>query len=146
MATPPSQGKTLVLKLDPSTMKFGVVVQNFEGEANPAVMKLDMQTWTWIQTTRTDGAPVVPKKKKFTITFKTDNTFSATTDCNGVGGEYTAKEDSITFSKMMSTLMFCEDSQEAEFSQMLSDARAYLFTTRGELVLRLADGASMTFK
>jgi hypothetical protein len=31
MTTPPSVGKTVWLKLDPSTLEFGEVVQNFEG-------------------------------------------------------------------------------------------------------------------
>lgn len=37
MTTQPSQGKSLYLKLDPETMQFGIVVQNFEGEAAAAL-------------------------------------------------------------------------------------------------------------
>lgn len=33
MTTQPSIGKSLVLKLDPTTLQFGEVVQNFEGES-----------------------------------------------------------------------------------------------------------------
>lgn len=37
MTARPSQGKSLYLKLDPETMQFGIVVQNFEGEAAAAL-------------------------------------------------------------------------------------------------------------
>lgn len=33
MTTPPSVGKSIWLKLDPKTMRFGEVAQNFEGES-----------------------------------------------------------------------------------------------------------------
>lgn len=36
MTTQPSVGESLFLKLDPATLQFGEVVQNFEGEADPA--------------------------------------------------------------------------------------------------------------
>lgn len=35
MTTQPSEGKSLWLKLDPATMQFGIVIQNFEGESDP---------------------------------------------------------------------------------------------------------------
>ena len=37
-AVAPSIGKSLLLLLDPKTMQFGQVAQNFEGEANPATI------------------------------------------------------------------------------------------------------------
>lgn len=42
MTTSPSVGKSLLLKLDPVTMQFGIVVQNFEGEvASPKIPTAD---------------------------------------------------------------------------------------------------------
>jgi len=128
-------GKSVYLLLDPKTLQLGEVVQNFEGEANPSVMTLDQKKWVWV------------KNQKFTLTFKKPNTFSATTDCNGVGGEYTQKGNNITFTKMMSTLMYCEGSQESEFSKALSEIQSYHFTSKGELVFDLkSNTASMVFK
>jgi hypothetical protein len=43
-AIQPSVGKSLRLLLDADTLQFGEVVQDFEGEADPAVMKLDVKT------------------------------------------------------------------------------------------------------
>lgn len=125
-----------------------VIVKDFEGEADPARMTLSMQTWTWINTIYGDGKVVTPKvAKKFTITFKKDKTFSATTDCNGVGGEYKVVDNKITLTKMMSTLMYCEGSQEQEFSKMLDQTDGFMFTSKGEMVLLLKyDSGSVIFK
>ena len=125
-----------------------LVVKDFEGEADPDRMTLGMTKWNWIKTAYSDDKIVTPlKEKKFTLTFKNNNTFSATTDCNGVGGEYKTKDKNITFDKMMSTLMYCEGSQEAEFAKMLTETQSYMFTSKGELVLMLKyDSGSVIFR
>ena len=143
----PSVGKSIWLKLDTKTMQFGEVVQNFEGEAGPDKMTLDMKTWNWIHTTYNNDDTVTPKlENKFTMTFKNDKTFSATTDCNRVSGEYAVDVKKITFTKMMSTLMYCEGSQEQDFTKMLGETQGYTFTSKGELVLLLKnDSGSVVF-
>lgn len=144
----PSVGKSVWLKLDPKTMQFGTVVQNFEGEADPSKMTLGMKTWIWDNTIYSDGKLVTPlSNKKFTITFKSDKTFSATTDCNSVGGQYSLNGKEIVFSKMMSTLMYCENSQESDFTKMLEQTQSYMFTSKGQMVLLLKyDSGSVIFK
>lgn len=146
--TPPSVGKSIWLKLDPATLQFGEVAQNFEGEADPARMTLDMQTWKWIKTSYYNDTNVLPKKAEaFTITFKKDGSFSATTDCNSVGGTYTVKGNSITFGQMASTLMYCDGSQESVYTGMLTAVQSFLFTSKGELVFDLKlDTGTMTFR
>lgn len=147
-AVAPSVGKSIWLKLDTTTMKWGEVVQNFEGEADTAKMSLSMKNWQWVSTAYNDGKKVTPRtEKKFVLTFKSDKTFSATTDCNGVGGEYAVIGNKITFTKMISTMMYCEGSQEADFTKMISEAQSYFFTAKGELVLDLKfDTGSVIFK
>lgn len=147
-AVQPSVGKTVRLILDPKTMQFGEVAANFEGEADPQKMTLGMQTWNWVQTVYNNDTTVTPKvAKKFTLTLKSDKTFSATTDCNGVGGEYTVTGNRIKFTKMMSTLMYCEGSQEQDFTKMLGQVQSYMFSSRGELVFDLQyDSGSMIFR
>lgn len=147
-STPPSVGKSIWLLLDPQSMQFGEVAQNFEGEADPSKMSLGMKTWTWTSALYNDGTEIIPKNPKvFTLTFRADGTFSATTDCNGIGGKYSTNQSAISFSEMMSTLMYCEGSQEADFSKLLQAAQGYLFTSKGELVLDLKfDSGTATFK
>jgi heat shock protein HslJ len=148
-AAQPSVGKSMRLILDPNYMQFGEVAQNFEGEADPNVMKLDMHAWTWVSALYNDGREIKPKQAgQFTLAFGTDGRFSAATDCNSVAGSYTtASDDQITFSDMVSTRMFCEGSQESEFTALLENTASYHFTSRGELVLDLkADSGTVTFR
>jgi len=146
-AAAPSVGKSLWLKLDPATLQFGEVVQDFEGEADPSSMTLDMKTWVWIRAVEA-GNEVVPRQADaFTLTFE-GGMFAATTDCNRVMGGYTAKGRELTFAEAMAaTRMFCADSQEAAFTALLARTASYAFTSRGELVLQFADDTgSMTFR
>ncbi|MDD3263257.1 MAG: META domain-containing protein [Candidatus Absconditabacteria bacterium] len=147
-AISPSIGKSIWLKLDTQNMQFGEVAQNFEGEADPSKMTLDMKTWNWIKTIYNDDTTIIPKiSNRFTITFKKDGTFSARTDCNGIGGNYSINENKITFGQMMSTQMYCEGSQENDFRKSLTETSSYMFTSKGELVLLLKyDSGSVIFK
>lgn len=144
----PSVGKSMWLKLDPKTMQFGEVAQDFEGEADPNRMSLSMKTWVWVRAVYNDGKIVTPKKSQaFTITFDKDGKFFATTDCNGIGGNYTVKDNKVSFGDMMSTLMACEVSEEAVFTKLLSESQTYHFTSKGELILGLKfDSGSVIFR
>ena len=96
-----------------------------------------------------DGAIIVPNKKDaFSLSFTKDGQVSGTTDCNGFGGSYEVGADnSISFGPFMSTLMFCENSQEAVFSKNVSDSNKVFFTEEGDLVLLLPyDSGSVIFK
>jgi heat shock protein HslJ len=110
--------------------------------------RLESKSWTWIAVTYNDGTVISPKENlPFSITFKNDGTFTATTDCNSLGGKFTAAEGAIKFSEMYSTRMLCEGSQEEDFKKVLSRAAGYLFTERGELVLDIErDTGSAVFK
>ncbi len=177
----PSVGKSLRLLLDPVTMQFGEVQKNFEGEADPKIMTLEMKKWGWVNTEyqhtdmctcptgyvqegnactprcyyseprclapsilceSTNGSgEVTPKDpKQFSLTFEKGGRMSATTDCNNVGGTYSVSGNLLTFGQMNSTLMYCEDSQEAEFVNELMHVESYHFTNKGDLVLTLKDG------
>lgn len=143
----PSLGKSLWLKLDPATLQFGEVVQNFEGEADPKVMKLDMKKWNWVSVFTTADGQTFPKKDGvFSVTFKADGTFGATTDCNGLGGNYAVTGSKIMFSKMISTLMYCDGSQESVFQKIFENAVSFEFTSKGELVFVLKNGGKAVFR
>ncbi len=145
MSAPASLAKSVWVHYDKNTNEIGEWVKDFEGEANPDVMKLDMKKWIW-QTATIDGKEVKPKdSSKFTIEFKKDGTFGASTDCNGIGGNYSTKDKHITFSDMMGTLMYCDGSQEDVFKGILENAESYSFTSKGELIFKFGNG-SATFK
>lgn len=144
----PSVGKSIWLLLDEETMQFGEVAQNFEGEADVSRMTLGMKTWYWSKAVYSDGREIKPvQPDKFTLTFTTDNNFSATTDCNNLAGKYQVVGDTLMLENMMSTKMYCEGSQEAGFVQLLSEVESYRFTSKGELILNLkSDTGTVIFR
>ncbi len=121
----PSLAKSIWLRLDPETRQFGQVEQNFEGEADPSKMSLGMKTWIW----NTNNV--------FTLTFAQNGKFTATTDCNSMGGSYVVKDQSLTFSQIFSTKKFCEGSKEGDFAKLLENTETFRFMSNGELVLGL---------
>lgn len=151
MTATPSVGKSLHLKYSTATQQFGELVPEFEGEADPSVMKLDMKKWTWISAGfQKDSDDVLRPKQEgaFTLEFLEFGRFSATTDCNQMGGNYALGADkAITFSEIVSTKKYCEGSQESEFAQLLTNTSHYHFTSRGELILDLKfDSGTVTFR
>lgn len=146
--TAPSIGKSIWLLLDTRIMQFGEVAQNFEGEADPSRMTFGMNTWKWVSTTYNNDTQVKPRDpKRFTLVFKDNKTFSIGTDCNSGGGNYVVNGNKISFEKMMSTMMYCEGSQESDFMKMFGEVSSYHFTSRGELVFDLKyDSGVMLFR
>lgn len=148
MTAQPSMGKSVWLKLDVGSMQFGEVVQDFEGEADPKRMSLGMKKWNWISALYNDGKKVTPKTEGvFTLSFGKDGSLGVTTDCNAVGGRYTANGNKLVFSDMISTKKFCEGSQESEFLKLLENTDSFHFTSKGELILDLKfDSGTATFR
>ena len=107
-----------------------------------------MKTWTWVGAIYSDNKEIRPKQEgKFTLTFKSDGTFSATTDCNSMFGGYTASNGTIEFSDIAMTKMFCEGSQEMDYLRLLRDSSSYTFGQTGELIFSLKmNGGQVTFK
>jgi len=145
-ATLPSVGKSIYLKLDTKTLQWGMVANDFEGEADPSKMTLDMKKWEWINTQYSDDKEIKPTTpKRFILTFNKNKTFSATTDCNTINGEYTVDGNKISFNKTISTLMYCDNSQESIFTKILTETQGYLFTSKGELVLTMKFDSGSSF-
>lgn len=144
----PSVGKSLYVQYDPATLQLIQIAVDFEGEANPDMMSLTMQQWTWVQTTYNNDTKVVPQQADaFTLTFNNDSTVAITTDCNTMGGTYTVTGNNITFGPIASTKMFCEGSQEQDFAAMLPEMQSFFFTSKGELVFDLRfDTGSAIFR
>ena len=146
--TQPSEGKSLHLQYDSSNFRLIQVAVDFEGEADPSQMTLDMTTWRWIRTVYNDGTVVTPKKPEaFSLALRKDGTVLIRTDCNTMSGKYQVSGKNIVFKDMATTLMYCEGSQEQVFSSMLGDVQSFFFTSRGELVLELKfDSGSIIFR
>ena len=147
-AVPPSDPMEQLAIYDPETLQLAQVARDFEGEADPARMTLQMKTWYWVKTVYNDDTVHTPAKPDvFSLTFGDDGNVNVTTDCNNVRGNYVVDENRIQFGQMMSTRMYCEGSQEQLFSKMLDSISSYFFTNRGQLVLEIKfDSGSMIFR
>jgi heat shock protein HslJ len=144
-SVPPSEGKTLRLKLDPATMRFGIVA-NIAGEADPSRLSLAMKPWVWQSSELPGGVVVTPKQfGKFVLTFTPPEKVSISTDCNAMGGRYISSGKQLSFDQVVSTQMFCDGSQEGEFSKELSGVTGFQFTSKGELQLLIKDAGGMMF-
>lgn len=125
------------------------VAIDFEGEADPGRMTLQMQTWRWVKTVFNDDTLKQPAEPGFfTLTFAEDGRVSGTTDCNRFQGTVTIERNRIQFAEDMAmTRMFCADSQEQAFVRMLQNVRSFFFTSHGELIMELRyDSGSMFFR
>lgn len=123
------------------------VVRNVAGEADPSIMTLSMKTWYWENTQYNNDTLHKPKSPKvFSLKFEKNGTLLIGTDCNTMRGEYNITDNQIAFSKMLSTRMYCKDSQEQVFAKMLNNVSSYFFTSKGRLVLELKyDSGAMMF-
>ncbi len=99
------------------------------------------QTWVWKHNVIGGDAISSPNRpEKFSVTFGADGKISGTTDCNGFGGDYKMGSDGvISFGPFMSTQMYCEGSQEKDFTDSLSQATRMATDADGNLVLILGE-------
>ena len=125
------------------------VAIDFEGEADPNRMTLQMHTWTWIKTVFNNDTAKEPQQAgDFTLSLTEDGQVSGTTDCNSFHGTVTVEKHKIHFGENMAmTRKFCEGSQEMEFIGMLQNVSSFFFTSRGQLIMELKyDSGSMIFR
>jgi heat shock protein HslJ len=135
---PASIKKSLSLQLDPQTLRFAE-----KGPEGAPKMTLGMKKWQWISTIYAYGQEVKPAiVNKFTLTFQSDGKFSAGTDCNMVAGRYVIKAEFLTFTDLVATQMYCANSQERDFIQMLKQTQSYFFNPKGQLVFNLTNNTA----
>ena len=129
--------------------RLAEVAIDFEGEADPDRMSLQMHTWTWIRTVFNNDTVKRPNiAGAFTLTFGERGQVSGTTDCNSFHGKVIIEGHNIQFGENMAmTRMFCADSQESEFIGMLQNVNSFFFTSRGQLIMEIKyDSGSMFFR
>ncbi len=100
--------------------------------------------WLWVETIKEDKTIIPKKVGVFSIGFS-DNRITGTTDCNGFSGAYEKNENSITIGALATTKMFCEASQEMEFTQLFIGSLTVEQSGR-TLTLVHTDGTVSTFE
>lgn len=103
-------------------------------------------TWVWEKTGMSDGAITEPKNKgAFTLKFLENNVVEITTDCNSGSGSYSVEGTTLTIGEIMSTQMYCENSQESEFMRQLGMVQSYLIKDEKLHLLFKYDSGTMTY-
>ena len=104
-------------------------------------------TWEWVSTTTSVEEIAATDPTLYTIFFSPDGTAGLKADCNVGGAEYVAGDDgSMTITLGVSTLAFCDNSQDTIFRSGLEAATGYRFEG-DELVIDLSGGeSSMRFR
>ncbi|MCD8528272.1 MAG: META domain-containing protein [Candidatus Pacebacteria bacterium] len=115
--------------------------------SDAVTQKLTSAVWVWEKTQMNNDDLFEPLRAgAFTLTFTNDGNIYGTTDCNGFGGSYTLDGTKISTSEFFSTMMFCENSQERDFMDMVSVADQVFFDDADNLVLLLPyDSGSIIF-
>lgn len=102
-------------------------------------------SWMWTGILDENGQLTFsPRQPEAYMLQFTDSRMSSRTDCNTIGGSYSVSGDNITMGEIMSTLMYCEDSDEAVYTSGLSKVTSFK-EDNGELYLKLTDGFTFTF-
>ncbi len=99
---------------------------------------LDQGPWMWQKVTYNDGNSVTANDpENFILAFEPSNRLSSTTDCNNLAGEYSVDGQNLSITNLASTMMYCDNSQESTYSQMLQDVSQYQIASDGTLELKL---------
>lgn len=117
--------------------------------ADPNIRQLLVNNaWVWEKTLMNDGTVIAPNTVgDFVITFTNDGRVQGDTDCNNFGGSFTVDGTAISFGSLMSTLMYCEGSQETQFLKYFNEVDHVFFDEAGNLVLLIKyDSGSIVFK
>ncbi len=101
-------------------------------------------TWYWINATFADGTVLTPNKELvYGLQFESNGDINILSDCNNIAGRYSTKNKSLQISELVTTLKFCENTQETEFMQLVEKVQSYTLVDN-LLGLTLSDGAIVT--
>jgi len=111
-------------------------VNGAETSFNPLIGK----EYRWLRTELQDNQVILPKiQGKFSLVFYEDQKFSVQTDCNSNGGNYSLDENKISLTDIVSTKMYCENSQENIFVRDLQKTSSFEILPDNTLILNLAN-------
>jgi heat shock protein HslJ len=107
---------------------------------------LGLTKWKWEKTVMKNDAVIVPDtKQSFGIQFDDANNLTITTDCNSGRATYASNADSLTFSPIVSTKMFCKDSKEVDFITQLTKVERFVNQKQRLLLYLEKSAGTMTF-
>lgn len=150
-ATYAVDGNDLHIELNPGTgggtMRFRSAGATPPPPASGGETGLTGVTWQWVSTVTPMEEITVADPSRYTLVFFDDGTMGIKADCNVGNAEYTAGEDkTMSILLGVSTLAFCENSQDQVFRTGLEAAAVYFFDENGDLMIdMIASSGTMRF-
>jgi len=90
------------------------------------INKLENKKFSWVRTELTGSTNMVSKSPaSFILSFDKDLKFTTSTDCNTNSGIYQISGATLSFSNIVATRMFCENSQEDIYIEQLSNVDSF---------------------
>lgn len=134
-----------VSDVDDDSVDFSI--DSIEGLDSQYLEILTATSWQWEQTQMNNDDLITPNTvDAFTLTFTDEGLVSGTTDCNTLAGSFALNDTRIQMNNLAVTRMFCENSQEAEFLNMVQTSQYIYFTEDNRFVLLLPyDSGSVIF-
>lgn len=112
----------------------------------PGENDLASTSWRWLRTESATGTVFSQPRssKPFILRFADHDSMGSQTDCNSIAGSYTHEDVALTFGQLASTKMFCEGSQETEYSAQLQEVNEHAILNN-MLLLSMSDNAGIMF-
>lgn len=134
-----------VSDVDDDSVDFSI--DSIEGLDSQYLEILTATSWQWEQAQMNNDDLITPNTiDAFTLTFTDEGLVSGTTDCNTLAGSFALNDTRIQMNNLAVTRMFCENSQEAEFLNMVQTSQYIYFTEDNRFVLLLPyDSGSVIF-
>lgn len=114
------------------------------GGKTPVAIPLTDITWQWVESLENESGvkTTVPNPEKYTIVFRTDNTFGGKADCNLISGSY-LQEEGFKIVPGPSTMAYCgEQSLDRKYLELLGRATTGGLDGNGHLTLESTGGAT----
>ena len=135
------------LVLDAPADSGSMVFRAAGGAEAPAGDSLTGVTWEWVETVTPVETITAADPTLYQITFNEDGTAGIKADCNVGSAEYTTGEGGeISITLGVSTLAFCENSQDQVFRNGLAAAAIYFFQEGDLYIDQIADAGTMRFR
>jgi heat shock protein HslJ len=103
--------------------------------------------WTGFQNSKTpENLTLVPKPENYTLSFFSDGIYYIKADCNSGSGNYTLKENNLSFSPATMTLIACgPGSMDSEYLSLLSGEKSTSFENNQLILYSKETGIKMFF-
>lgn len=125
-----------------------VTPQDTETEAvsTPSENNLLNTSWRWLRTENATGTIINQplRDKPFILSFADSDSMGSQTDCNSLAGSYLKTDSALSFGPLVSTKMFCEDSQETEYVTQLQLVTEHAILNN-MLLLSMGDNRGIMF-